>query len=320
LAQSVEYATEAIETRLTNYFLGYIRTEMYARRQAVHMAKQYRAQMIFFHFLEHKFSARLPRKIILSNHDAGLHGPFLSFAKKHAIPVLMLPHAKIFNFPIPSSHPNIVALTHPIQGGTISTVEGKSINTSTINFPESLTQSVRAPKALGQVGLILNKFSADGITLVDTPNYLTGIRSIIDWCVQHSIPLKIRVKPGGTCIYWLANELNLKVEDLFSSIQITIADFGHECDICLMYDAPTSGAISFLQNSIPVLSTVTRYLCTEEANIIDTEVVQQASLAGTLEWLERIRRDHVSLALFRTQQFGRYAGRFGQSAPLRMFL
>ncbi len=320
LAQSIELATEAIETRLTNYFLAHVRTEMYARRQAAHMAKQYRAEMIFFHFLEHAFSTCLPRKIILSNHDAGLHGPFLSFAKKHAVPVLMLPHAKIFNFPIPSSYPNIVALTHPIQGGAISTVEGKRVNASTISFPESLSQSASPPKPLNQVGLLLNKFSGDGMTLVDTQNYLTGIRAIIDWCAQHSVSLKIRVKPGGTCIHWLANELDLKLEDLFASVQVTIVNFAHECDICIMYDAPTSGAISFLQNSIPILSTVIRYLCAEEANIISTEIVQRASVAETLEWLERFKRDSASLALFRTQQFGRYAGHFSQSIPLRMFL
>jgi hypothetical protein len=114
--------------------------------------------------------------------------------------------------------------------------------------------------------------------------------------------------------------LNLKLEDLFASIQVTIVNFAHECDICLMYDAPTSGAISFLQNSIPILSTVTRYLCAEEANIISAEIVQRASLAETLEWLERFKRDSASLALFRTQQFGRYAGHFSQSIPLRMFL
>jgi hypothetical protein len=226
----------------------------------------------------------------------------------------------VFNFPIPSSHANIIALTHPIQGGDISTICGKHVLTATINFHESVMLVAKAPKPLASVGLILNKFSNEGMTLIDTSIYINGIKSIMEWCRQNSILLKIRLKPSGTCIQWLVNELGLNVEDLISNLSVNISDFGRECDVCLMYDAPTSGAIDFLRNSIPVLSTVIRDLCPEETRIISSEIVSRNSITETLAWLDSFKNDPINLILFRTRQFGSYASLLSQSSPLRMFL
>lgn len=310
-------STQAIESWLGLYFQKFIRTVSYAHRQARHIAEQYRAQLIFYNFLEKRFGQGLPKRLVLSNHDAGLHGPFLSFAQKHDIPVVMLPHAKVFNFPVASPYTNIVAAVHPIQGGGVSNLDGKNLHAHTVCYPSSLTYTYRAPERLRSIGLILNKFSADGMSLVDTNTYLDGLREIRHWCQRRGIKLRIRLKPGGACIIWLMGQLGLTLEDLNANMHIQIVDFASANDICLMYDAPTSGAAEILRCAIPLLAVVPRTLGDIEDRIVSNEIVPRVSVAIALDQLDNFQSDPVSLLAFRNVQFRRYADRALNAVPLR---
>lgn len=86
-----EGLVEGLDTILTVYIV----TPAYRIRQATHIASLYKAQLVTYHLLEARFKLDNPKKVLISDHDAGFHGPIVSFAEKHRIPVLIVPHSKI---------------------------------------------------------------------------------------------------------------------------------------------------------------------------------------------------------------------------------
>ena len=322
LAQQTSIAETMISVTaiLTQIFSGYLKTEDYVIRQVKSIAKQYEAQIIFYLSLVKEFSSSPPKKIILSNHDAGLQGPFTSFAKKYDVSVVLLPHAKIFNWPIASSYSNTIALTHPLLGGVITDIGGKRVVSHLVAYPERQFNAPSPVTGLKTVGLLLNKFSSDGYSLIDTTAYLLGLSKIIDWCKAHGIECKLRVKPGGTCINWLVEELGIDAYEIVNQVKIGISDFAQSCDICLMYDCPTSGAIDFLRQSVPIISTVFRPLCATEAALASLDIIPKESVDEALQQLDLYRINPSELFVFRMKQFSHYTASFEQSLPLRLFV
>jgi hypothetical protein len=317
---AVTRTTAAIQEILADFFNSHLKTEGFAIRQAAYLAKQVEAQMIFYYSLVQEFAVQPPQKMILSNHDSGHHGPLTSFARKFNIPVILLPHAKVFNWPVNFAYSNTVALTHPVQGGVIKDFNGKRVTTRLVSFPERHVNNATPVSALKSIGLVLNKFSNDGFNLIDTQVYCRGLRNILAWCKDHDIACKTRVKPAGTCITWLVEEVGFDRADLEDNARGTIADFATGCDICLMYDCPTSGAIDLMRNSIPTVNTVSRFLDPTEAAIVDASLVPRESVAETLQRLNAYRNNPSELFIFRTRQFACYAGSFAESLPLRALL
>jgi len=318
--EQIEHTVSAIGQTLAEVFGEFLRTGDFITRQASHVAEQCRAQMVFFLSLDRCFAQHPPRRLFLSNHDSGLHGPFLSFARKHRVPVVFLPHAKVFNFPVASSCDDVLALTHPVQGGEILNLAGKRVRSQAMLFPEQHRRDTGGPQRLESVGIVLNKFSGDGISLVDTRTYVEGLRAIIEWCDRHAVTWKLRLKPGGTCVTWLAAELGIDAAVLLRYLTGPIADFVSQCDICLLYDTPTSGAIDSLRQAVATVNTTIRALSSDEENVVDAGIVPRESLPQTLRRLDRYHGDGNCLAIFRNQQFASYMARFGQALPLRLFL
>lgn len=317
---AINECTASITHILTKVFSRYILTQDYVIRQAGFLAKQYQAQIVFYFSLVKEFSSAPPRKVILSNHDAGLNGPFTSFAAKYNIPIIFLPHAKVFNWPITSSYSNITALTHPMQGGLVTNLEGKRVATHAITFPEVQCNSFSPVTSLKSVGLILNNFSSDGYTLTDLTEYSEGVKKIIAWCNRYGIKCRPRVKPSGTCINWLIEAVGLDGAELIMNAQSVISDFTKECDICLMFDCPTSGASEMLRNSIPVVNTIFLPLSPDKKTIVNDNIVPRESVGDTLQRLDFYRVNPHELFVFRTRQFAKYVASFGESLPLRMFI
>lgn len=317
---AISQTTANICSVLSEIYSSFVRTQEYADRQANYLAKQYESQMIFYCRLVSEFSALPPLKLVLSNHDAGFHGPLTSFARKLGIPVVLLPHSKIFNWPVTTSYPNTIALTHPLQEETIRTVDGAPVASHLIAFPESQSNSCQPPQSLSRIGLIINDLSGGGYTLVRTDEYSEGLRTILAWCQSRNIHCKPRVRPGGTCFSWLINSVGFDNSELAIYSLGSIADFAKDCDICVMYDCPTSGAIDLLKRSIPIIHTVFRPLCSRESGISNTKIIPQEFIEDTLTRLECYRTNPQELFVFRTRQFALYAASFRDSKPLRMFL
>ena len=118
----------------------------------------------------------------------------------------------------------------------------------------------------------------------------------------------------------LANATGLAFEELDHSRCIPLNDFVAGIDICLMYGSPTSGAINFLQKSIPVVNTISQPLARVEASTISADIVPRMDIAETLDLLTTFFSDSTSLLKFRNLQFGRYVGSFSKSHALREFL
>jgi hypothetical protein len=104
------------------------------------------------------------------------------------------------------------------------------------------------------------------------------------------------------------------------SLQGSMAEFAQRCDLCLMYDAPTSGALALLTRGIPVLNPVVSRLTRRETATVSADLVPRASLDATLERAGTMVADVLELQRFRKQQFQAFVQRCGEGLPLRNFL
>ena len=292
-------------------------SDFFINRQINNIAERYRSLLVYFNYLEYKFSTSRPHAIILSSHDAGLHGAFYSFADKYDIKTIIFPHAKIINWPIEKKHTtNLITVSHPIQGGTVQNIDKNKVINLTIKYPENLYYQYKSVNSIKTIGIIINKFSNDGISFVDTNLYLEGLQNIIDWSVKYNIIVKLRLKPGGTCFKWLSDSLNISINSLIENTQITLKDFALTTDLCLMYDAPTSGAIVLLDNSIPLIGVTNRELLPTESAIVSDNIVPSLSITKALELLNTFLNKELNFINFRSEQFIRYFTKIKSSTSL----
>jgi len=310
----------ALADHFLNYFLKHTNIEIYASRQAKYLAEQYASQMIFYENLQTYHPDKLPEQIILSNHDAGLHGPFISFAKTHSIPVTLLPHSKVFNFPLMCTYPNVTALTHPIQGARISDIEGLEKNYRYLAFPEVLEVRSRTSSQIEKVGLVLNDISLSGLVTTNAAQYIHGINKINSWCIERGIQCAIRTRPGASNFIWLLDNILTSPEDLAKNSGCPISAFAKECDFCIMYDCPTSGAIEFLRQGVPIVNTICRPLWPNEGAISDPNTIPRERIKDTLTRLELYRSSPNEFLTFRGKQLTDYLEKYNQSLPLRGYL
>ena len=311
LDSEINHKIDLIENYLAIYFKKYLSSQFFIERQAKEISERYRALLVFFNYLEDKFSSFPPDSIILSSHDAGLHGAFYSFADKYNIKIIIFPHAKVINMPIEKFYiDNLITLSHPIQGSIVENIDKKLVNNLIIKYPENISFPFKQNNSLTTIGLIINKFSNDGFSLINTDLYLSGLKIIIEWCTKYNINLKFRLKPGGTCFKWLSENLNLSIDGLIKNTQVSLKDFASTTDVCLMYDAPTSGAAELLANSIPLIGITNRKLLPAEAAIVSENIVPRLSIEKALELLVSFVDNEINLIDFRSNQFLHYFSKF----------
>ena len=317
IGNDINSKIEQIKTFLFTYFKKFLSSDFFINRQINNIAERYRSLLVYFNYLEYKFSTSRPHAIILSSHDAGLHGAFYSFADKYDIKTIIFPHAKIINWPIEKKHTtNLITVSHPIQGGTVQNIDKNKVINLTIKYPENLYYQYKSVNSIKTIGIIINKFSNDGISFVDTNLYLEGLQNIIDWSVKYNIIVKLRLKPGGTCFKWLSDSLNISINSLIENTQITLKDFALTTDLCLMYDAPTSGAIVLLDNSIPLIGVTNRELLPTESAIVSDNIVPSLSITKALELLNTFLNKELNFINFRSEQFFRYFTKIKSSTSL----
>ncbi len=126
----------------------FIASPRYLLPQVQALVDLLRRQMVFAASLALHFDHRPARTLVLSNHDTGLHGPLLSHARRHRSKVLLVPHSKIFNAPVPSVGLDIRCLTHPVQGVPIQNAQGRGVHTARLAFPEPLQCTAQASRPL----------------------------------------------------------------------------------------------------------------------------------------------------------------------------
>ena len=83
-----------------------------------------------------------------------------------------------------------------------------------------------------------------------------------------------------------------------------------------MYDAPTSGAIVLLDNSIPLIGVTNRKLLPTESAIVSDNIVPSLSITKALELLNTFLNKELNFINFRSEQFFRYFTKIKSSTSL----
>ena len=318
LQPAIDLFIESISEKL-NLMLGpFIRQPQFRNRQVHFISSLYRSQVVTYLLLKEYFKYGVPGKVVLSEHDTGFHGPIVSFAEKNRIPILFVPHSKI-SADIEFNGENAISLTHPLQGNIPFDRNGKRMVSFKLSFPEVLTCSTAYPQRIRKVGLLLNGISANGVS-VDFNLYLKGIREISHWCRKNGIELGIRCRPGMTLFKFLEDHVGIDRASLLRAVNCPITEFANSYDLCLMYGTPTTGAIEYLKNAIPILNPISEDLSRAAAAIADTNIIPRGSIGTILGLLDSFLSDTTNFSLFRTDQFKKYVNSFGDSYPLRHFL
>lgn len=320
LVQGIEDAVARLEQTLEELLAPHIRTAQYRTRQAQHTAALFRAQIWTYLLLGRYFAGRHPTKMLLSDHDTDFLGPLVSYARQHQIPVLILPHSKV-SPDLFYSYANATSLMHPMCGETILDAHGKRVRHISLAYPESIAHEVRYPAPLARVGLLLNAITtSSGVYNTRYAVYVAGIRKIVEWARARGIELLVRCKPSFTMISLLERETGIDGAALRGWIDLPMSQYASQCQVCLMYDAPTSGALEFLNASIPILNPVPEELSKVEARVCNPRVVPRASIEKTLEMLDAFIADERNLFHFRAEQFQNHVRSYEGAHPLRTFI
>ncbi|MGZ5606713.1 MAG: hypothetical protein ACXWE9_07770 [Methylobacter sp.] len=317
--QKINAFSEQLAEALDRLLKPYIVIPLYRTRQTQYIGNLYRSQLVTYYQLNRHFTHSKPSKILLSDHDAGFHGPIISFAQQNFLPVLLLPHAKT-SADIEFKYDNIIALSHPVQGRDIFDANGRHVINEAIIYPETFNSSSLAGEGIRTVSLLLNAQSLNGIFYTRWADYLDGIRQIVAWCKDNDITLKIRCKPSYSIMSLLATEVGLDIAVLQQNLAESMEQHVENCDLCLMYDTPTSAALYFLKRSVPILNPVVKALSPAELTMINTNVVPQESVEAILRKLKGFKSNPMNFSTFRNAQFSDYIQLFRHARPLRSHL
>jgi hypothetical protein len=311
--------TEAARERLGQLLRPHIGLPIYCARQVDHIVQLYRSQLVTYFELQRFFRDAVPEKLLLSDHDTGFHGPLIGFAEQRSLPVILLPHSKVSS-DIDFSYHNILILTHPMQGRPIHNTDRRSVSHLSISFPEHFTCASGVGNGLRTVSLMLNALSLNGIPYAPSDIYLDGIKRIVTWCRANDVNIKIRCKPSYSIFRLLSAVVGAEIQTLMRSMNETLDVHATDCDSCLMYDIPTTGAMYFLRNSIPILNPVVTVPTTAFMAIVHSDVIATESVDATLLRMERFKSDPSTLYAFRTAQFEAYRAQFQRARALRTYL
>ncbi len=310
-----------ISSAIKEYVGKFFLSTPYVQKQAEFTARWFLAQYIFYADLSNVLPERLPQKIILSDIDAGFHGPLVSLAGKFNIPIIYLPHSKAVSPRLPvSSEINAIILSHPGQGIAPRNHEGDAIPIAIIDYQEEIKAGGGAVRPLTVLGVILNDIFGTTGDAVDIITYVNGLRSLLDWATRNGVDCRIRGRPGYSFNDWLSGELGINRSDLEKNMMCSFIEFSKSCDLCLGYDTPTTGEFELIGNSIPLINISIRDLIEERKNTVNTDIVEHMSLAHCIARLNSFLLDEVSFFMFRKKQFLRYAEIKSNALPLREYL
>ncbi len=317
--QVIDDFSNCIANKLENILEAFIVSPAYRTRQCEFITNSFKSQLVTYYLLQEHFKYNKPSKILLSEHDTGFHGPIISFASQNNIPVLLVPHSKSISM-TEYHYNNMVAFTHPIQNEAVFNGDGKRVPTFKLAYPERFVSSSVFPKPIKIIGLLLNGFALNGVYSVQYRLYMDGIIKICQWCKLNNIELRVRCRPGLSMLASISAETGLNINSLSNDLNMTLIDFANSIDLCLMYDTPTSAALDFLSNSVPILNPTPRDISCFETPRIDNRIIPSGSVNAIIHTLETFVSDTMNLHFFRNKQFKEYLDSFDGSYPLRYFL
>ena len=319
IQERIDGSTRVMNEVLSRLLEPHIPDGVYCSRQVDHFVQLYRSQLITYAELRRFFAASPPSQLLLSEHDTGFHGPLISFAEQESLPVILVPHSKVIG-DIEFTYDKILTLTHPMQGAAVHDGWGRAVPNRTIAYPERFCSTSVVDRGLQTMYLLLNGLSLNGIPFAPFDVYLTGIRRLVTWCMANQVRVKVRCRPGYTLFTLLNRFLGLDAAEMATIINESMESHVSDCDICLMYDTPTTGANIFLRNSVPVLNpTITRQITVNKA-IVHPNVIAMESLDETLQRLDIFKANPLALYDFRRRQFLAYISEFQHARPLRAYI
>jgi hypothetical protein len=309
---------DCIGPALERWLLPQMEAKPYRERQQAELLQSYQAQLVFHFALQRYFEAARPAKMLLSDHDMGLHGPLVGFAQQHGIPVLLVPHAKTVSH-VEFAYRDITVLSHPLQGQPVFNAARHMLRNQVLAYPEQVSAS-QTVAPLRTVSLLLNAPSLNGVYYTRWDTYLDGIRQLADWCRTHGVRLKLRCKPSYTIVKLLSEQLGMELEELLQNARETMQQHVADCDLCLMYDTPTSALLYFVTAGVPVLNPVVDQFSASEQSMGNASLMPPESLLSTIRHLDDFLADPVSLYAMRGTQFRAYLQLFQPALPLRQLL
>lgn len=291
----------------------------YRARQADHVAQVVCAQLLMLASLDRHFQHSKPRLLVLADHDTDYHGPLIAFAQRHGLPVLYVPHSKTTS-DIFFGYPKLKVLVHPVQGDLIKRPDGTLAAHGTLAFPEALQFHTLPLKPVARVGILLQAVSISAIYATDMPAYLDGLRQMVAWCRDNKLAFSLRCKPSYFLISLLEEALDIPRDELTEAVQMTMTEYAASCDLCLMYDAPTTAEIDFLVRGVPVLNPVIKDMTNVEAMVASPAIIPRAGVTQTLRMATTMLHDPAELDRFRRRQFTAYLSAFQDALPLRRYV
>jgi hypothetical protein len=314
-----DVVAQALTERIDALLVPYISTADFRARQAGQWSNLYQSQVTSLHLMERFFEPARPKKLLLSDHDAGFHGPLISFAVKHSIPVLMVPHSKT-SLDLDFACRDVTILTHPMQGVHPLNSERKRCLHFSLPYAETFSSRSSMPRPLRRVGLLLNGLSLNGILCSDFGAYVRGIQKVDRWCKENQIDLAIRCRQGQALTEILGEAIGLERSRIEADLKGSLQTFVQSIDLCLMYDTPTNAGIEFLRVGVPILNPIPAPLSRSEAATVNQLIIPSASVDTILAQMDSFVADENSLQVFCLGQFADYMGLFKSAYALRRFL
>jgi len=316
---AVSAFTATMRSTAARVMLPFFDISNFRAQQSEHFAMKYRSQLISYFGLQRSFDRTPLSRLVISNHDTGLHGPLIAFAAQRGLPVMMLPHSKV-GMDIEFRYANLSICTHPIQGQPIRDPDERVLDHHSIRYPEVFRGSSTPGGSLRVVSLLLNDMSLSGMLFAPTEAYLAGIGQMVEWAKRNDVALKVRVRPGGSIIRLLGKLFGMDPVALRGQVDDSMEDYIKGCDICLMYQMPTSAYLHFLRNSVPILNPVVSSHVGAPFALLHPDLIRPESVPTTLSRLDRFIADPSSMHEFSLSQFSSYVNLFQRAKPLRTLL
>lgn len=316
---TLDALAEPVCRLLREHLAPFIRQAAFLDTQVQSLWQGLHAQGLLSLWLDQHFEGRLPHRLLLSNHDATMHGALLSFAARHALPVSLVPHSKVFNQPVFNSDGlQLQCLHHGLQGGPCVDLGGRLLPAQRLAYPGAWQQPA-APR-LATVGVVLNGLSANGISLLNVEAYAAGLRRLADGCRALGLTLRWRIRLAETPVLLLAERLGLTADDLLADTHGSLLDFGRGCDLVIGCDAPTSGLHELLREGIAVMQMEMRPLARDEWSIVDSGVAPRMNGVELLDRLRLMADNPAHFAEFCAAQHRRALDSQQGAQPLRHWL
>ena len=293
---------QQLEEIIAQTLEGAIADIRYRKIQAAHLAKIYISQLVNFEHLVNLLRKWPLKKMILSDHDAGLHGPLIAIADQLDIEVITFPHAKMSSGEMPWAIGKVMALVHPIQAKSPHQKRNSPLKSDFIRYHNTFIASNTKSESISSIGLILPAMSLNGVALSDIRAFIDGIKSLNTWSIEHGIEFKIRCKPNNSIFTLISGLLACNDSLLRKYCEISTSEYIQQIDLGILFDCPSSISIELLNRGVPTVMLRTRTLSFNESLQHDNTLIPALALGPLRSMLSRLVKNSTKFAEFKKNQ------------------